>query len=411
MLVVVPLLVLTLGCSFLKTLGQGTAVDATTAGVNAIDDAVDALNNAQADWQQVLRDLQAQLTDDAQATIRNEVAVLTNRLVSAVGVEFRCDADFVRARVIQALLGIKAKVLGEPVPPPEPSLCQVVPITVDRAAVPTNVTQLEFYGYDLKDAAGLSMNLERTTGTPVNVTAHLARPTNYAMTLRFGAGGVQLDDRSSRFRLDWSGRTLSTVDVIQPQTPVCESKTAHFTPGSVTYEPGKKGNGDRDFDGNGPKVRATVTLRVEPKAIGAEVYMRAAETESDWTRAEGSKVFDLYHPDPGWRIELLEGSTTATHSYTDNDHTNDSYDIGSGGPVKRFVYVGDRDGDDAGRGTQVTVTFNQLTLVLVQDTDCVSDQAVLAMPRLLISDLTFRRLEPLARAQERIRGPVVRPQR
>jgi hypothetical protein len=399
---------LTLGCG-ISTLWKKTIPDSTLAAVNAIDDAVDALNNAQADWQQVLTDLQQKLTDDAQATIRNEVAVLASRSISQAGVELRCDADFMRARIIRALQGIRAELLGGSVPASEPALCQVVPIAVDRAAVPQNVTQLEFYGYDFDHADGLTVSLERSAGGPVDVTAHLARPTHYAMTLRFGAGGVQLDDKSSRFRLDWSGRAISTVDVIQPQTPVCESRTVHVTPGSVTFEPGKKGNGDDDFYGHGPRVRATVNLRVEPKAIGADVYMRAIETESDWTLAEGSKVFELYHPDPGWRIDALDGSTSATHSYTDNDQANDSYDMGSGGPVKRFVYVGDTDEDEAGRGTQVTVTFNQLTLVLVQDTDCVSDRAVMALPRRLFTDLTFRRLEPLAARQRIERGPIVRP--
>jgi hypothetical protein len=45
--------------------------------------------------------------------------------------------------------------------------------------------------------------------------------------------------------------------------------------------------------------------------------------------------------DPGWRIESISGNTSDTYTYTDTDHENDSFEIGSGGPVKRFVYVGD----------------------------------------------------------------------
>jgi hypothetical protein len=394
-------------CGAIRNL-SGTVENASTGAVNAIDDAIDMINNAQSDWQQVLRDLERDLVEEGQSTLRNEVAVLTSRAISQTGVEARCNADFLRDRVVQGLTVIKAKFLGDELPPAEPAICQVVPIAVDRDAVPQNITQLEFYGYDLDLANGLGVNLERTTGSAVNVTSHLAYPSRYAMTLPFGAAGVQLDDRSKRFRLDWSGRTISTIAVIQPQTPVCESKTAHVDVGAVTFQPSKKGSGDRDFDGNGPKVRATVTLHRYDKKLTADIYMRAAETDDDWSRAEGTKTVDIYNTDPGWRIESISGNTSDTHTYTDTDHENDSFEIGSGGPVKRFVYVGDTDGDDAGRDTQVTVTFNRITLVLVQDTDCISDQAVFRLPAILITDATRRRLEPLARAQEalRINRPV-----
>ena len=380
--------------------------DATTAAVNAIDDAVDQINNAQSDWQQVLQDLQQKLVGDAQATLRNEVATLASRSIAQTGVELRCNADFIRGRVIQGLRSIKAKLLNSQVPPLEPAICQVVPVAVDRAAVPANIKQLEFYGYDFDHSTSLAVTLERTAGGDLDVTPLLTRPTHYAMTLPFGAGGVQLDNQSKRFRLDWNGATISTIAVVQPATPVCQSKTVHADPGAVTLEPPHQGSGDRDFSGNGPKVITTVTLNQYANKITGTVYMRARETKDDWTRAEGSKTVDLYNVDPGWRIESLGGTHSTSHTYTDSDHEDDSYDLGSGGPVKRVVYVGDEDGDDAGRGTQVIVTFNRLTMVLVQDTDCVSGEAVLSLPRELLTDVTFRRIQPVAAAR---RARLLRP--
>jgi hypothetical protein len=399
-----------MGCG-VSRLWNTTVPDSTVTATNALDDAIDAISNTSSDWQQTLTDLQQKLIDQGKATIRDEVAVLASRSIAQAGVEFRCNADFVRDRVIQGLLRIKSFVLNGSAPPIEPALCQVVPIAVDRAAVPADVKQLEFYGYDFDHATGLTVTLERTTGGPVDVTAHIARPTHYAMTLRFGAGGVQLDGRSSRFRLDWNGQTISTIDVIQPQTPVCQSKVVHVSPGAVTYEPPQKGSGDADFDGNGPNITTTVTLHMQPKRLSAELYMKAKETESDWTRAEGTKTFELYKPDPGWRIDAINGDTKFTHSYTDDDHSLDNYNFGAGGPITRLVYRGDDDGADAGAGTHVLATFNRIALVLVQDADCVSDRAVFTLApdtlRRIISPATFLRLRPLAIQQRDLRLPML----
>jgi hypothetical protein len=276
----------------------------------------------------------------------------------------------------------------------------VVPIAVDRAAVPTNVKQLEFYGYDFDAATALKVFLVQTNGTRLDVTNKLDRPTHYAMTLGFGAAGVQLTSTSQRFVLEWEGKQISSVAVIQPQTPVCQSKIVAFTPGQVTYVPPHT-NGDREFDGNGPAVTARVDLLVRPQSIDARVYMRARETESDWTTAEGTKEFPLYKPDPGWQITGVVESTVTTHSYTDSNHSLDSFDKGSGSAVRRFVFVGDTEGDEAGTRTKVDVAFNQLRIQQSQTANCVPAPAIKALRDTKAIDAkTLERLEPAADEEE-----------
>jgi hypothetical protein len=377
-----------------------TAENVRTSTVNALNDAIDALNKNSAAWQSVLQDAMSKLTDAAQATVRNEIANVASRSIAQSGVEFRCDADFVGDRVRQALVRIKAQFLGESVPPVEPGLCQVVPIAVDRDAVPAHVKQLEFYGYDFDTATNLRVYLVQANGARRDVTNQLDRPTHYAMTLSFGAAGVQLDDASQRFVLEWEGKQISTVAVIQPQTPVCQSKVVQFTPGPVTYTPPHT-RGDRDFDGNGPVVDARVDLLVRPQSIDARVYMRAQETKKDWTTAEGTNDFPLFRPDPGWQIDgVVEGSVTM-HHYVDSNHTNDSFDKGSGTAVKRFVFVGDTDGDEAGTRTKVDVAFNELRIQETQTANCVSARAILALPtHSAIRAQTLQRLKPAAQEEE-----------
>lgn len=370
--------------------------DPTTQAVNVLDDAIDALQSASADWQKVLQDAQKKLTEDAQSTIRNELANLASRSIAQGGVELRCDADFIRARIRQALLGIRARLLGQAAPKPEPALCQVVPLGVDRTLVPDRLKQVEFYGYDFDTDQTLRVWLERGGQPRLDVSGKLDRPTHYAMTLKFGATGVQLDEHSERFALEWEGRTISTIAVIQPATPVCESQVANVDGLKVTFRPPRAGRGDADFAGHGPAVTTLVTLFPAADALRARVYMKARETRSDWTEASGSQDFELYRPPTGWVIERLPGATQASHSYVDSNHNLDSFDLG-GGLVKRLEYVGDTDGDEAGTRAQVTVVFNRVPVELRQTGNCVPQGTVRALKdRNLISPAALQRLEPRA---------------
>jgi hypothetical protein len=248
---------------------------------------------------------------------------------------------------------------------------------VDRELIPDRLKQVEFYGYNFPQANDLGVFLEGAGGGRVNVTSKLDKPTTYAMTLKFGANGVQLDNSSARLVLEWGGKQVSSVAVIQPTTPVCTSKVQTVSPGTIgPFVPRKIGTGDNDFDGNGPSVNAEVSLIQTAQALSARVHMHARETKDDWTEVDGWQTYQLYAPEPGWRIDQVVGKTSSSHHYVDSNQTEDSFDLGTGELVRRFVYVGDTDGDEAGTRTGVRVTFNDIHLVLVQTANCVPDTAI-----------------------------------
>jgi hypothetical protein len=395
------------GCDFSDMISG--LLDVKTDTVRVLDDAIDKLEDQSSAWQSILQDTTAKLTKDAQATIRNEISALVSRSVAHAGVEFRCDADFVGTRVRQALIGIKAKFLGQAVPLAEPSLCQVVPIAIDRESVPEHIRQVEFYGYDLSSANNLRVFLERSGSNRSDVTNKLDRPTHYAMTLKFGASGVQLDNTSERFILEWDGRPISTIAIIQPTTPICREKVLPFTPGKITYTPPRVGSGDSDFKGHGPQVIASVSILIAPTALRARVYMNAKETKSDWTQVSGQEVFPVYNVEPGWRIEGVNGPLFSHYKYTDSDHEKDSFNVGSGGPVKNFAFIGDTKGDEAGSDTQVEVTFNQLAVELVEAANCVSASKTKTLRDMgLIRSGVFNRLSPGVEREIHRRGDMLR---
>lgn len=384
------------GCGAIdKLVNFGT--DTRTETVNTLNDAISALQSQSADWQQVLKDTVSKLTKDAQSTLRSEISDLISRTVAQGGVELRCDADFVRERIREELVRLKAKFLNQPEPVIDPAFCQVVPIAVDRELIPDRLKQVEFYGYNFTQADGLGVFLEGAGGQRTNVTNKLDKPTTYAMTLKFGGNGVQLDNNSARLVLEWGGKQVSSVAVIQPTTPVCASKPQAVAASTIgPFIPRKIGQGDADFDGHGPDVATDVALTVTPQALTAKVHMHAKETRSDWTEAEGWQTYQLFAPEPGWKIEQVEGKTSSFHRYVDATvDREDSFDMGPGELVRRFVYVGDTGGDEAGTKTGVRVTFNDIHLVLTQTANCVPDTAIKTLQlKGLLSTRAFTRLNP-----------------
>ena len=348
-----------------------------TATENVLQDAIESLNSASADWQEVLQEAQEKLTDDAQSTIRNELANLASRSVAQAGVEMRCDVDFMRRRVQRAVERIEIRFDGGQPAPVEPALCQVVPLKVDRELVPDRISAIEFYGYDFDHADDLTVFHVRADRRE-NVTGKLDRPTHYAMTLKFGSNGVQLRNDSQRISLEWGGRAISTIAVIQPQAPVCKSRVVRFQPEPVTFVPPHT-RGDHEFAGHGPTSTASVTLLTDPRRIRAEVRMHAYESNpdnsprKDDTTASGSGNFHVYTAPLDWRIERVLGPLRASKQYRDNDHADDPFDMG-GGLVRRFVFVGDTRGAEAGHRTKVDVFFNRLSVELKQTKDCVQER-------------------------------------
>jgi hypothetical protein len=382
------------GCGALGALGRlpGTIEDVTGSTVATLDRAIDALERNSASWQTVLQDSMAQLTEDAQSTVRNELSTLLDRSIAATGTELRCNIDFIGTRVRQALARIRARLLGQTVAPPEPALCSVVPAAIDMALEPERRNKLEFFGYDF-DTTAITVTLQNETGT-VDVSDDLDRLTHYHMTLNLGANGVPLSSTSKRITLEWQGKQISSIPVIQPTTPVCRQRTAEYARDTyLSFTPPHTGIGDREYAGHGPEVWATAGWTHDATQVSVRLWMKAQETKSDWTTAEGVREEPYYTSPPGWRIERVVGDVSSSAHYVDTDHELDRVGGGPSGPVKEFVFRGDRSGDDAGLYTGVDVYFNPLTVELVEVGDCTSQAALESLRvRGLLAPSTLRRV-------------------
>jgi len=339
----------------------------TDEAVRALDDAIRTLDNTSEDWQKVLQETRAKLTEDAQTTIRNEISDVLTRGVGATGADFRCSADFVRGRVRQELVRLKSELIGGTVESREPTLCNIVPSVIDVSRIPDSLKALELYGYNF-DVSPIEVIVELGDRT-VDVTSKLDRPTRYLLTLNLGPNGVQLPPEANRITLKWNATTLSTITIIQPPPVVCRKEVRSFQPTPYTHIP-QHILGDREFNRHGPDVEASATIMNRQMYIEAEVYMIARETSADWTTAQGKAVVRLYSVEPGWRIADVSGKLDDKIGYRDSNYDPDVFDRGSGGPVKRFSAVGDSAGVDAGTQTRVQVEWNPLMMILEEERTC-----------------------------------------
>lgn len=357
-------------CNFINKF-FGKADDLVNVVTTTLDNAIGNLNATSANYQEILQKLITDLPKEVQSTITNEVSNLLNRTVAAAGAEVRCDTDFFRIRVQQALLRIKAKYLNQPLPPIEPQLCNVIPLAIDMNLPPERRNKLEFYGYDF-DVTAIKVVLVDGT-TEIDVTDKLDQPTHYHMTLNLGSNGVPLSINSKRLILRWNNRDISTIAIIQKNPPICQTTFFQFQPSPIPFMPPLT-RGDREFDGNGPDITVSVNLLNFGTSVVARVYMKAVETESDWTTGEGTKDFVIYNADPGKRIEAIVSPISAFFSYRDTDHDMDEFP--GSGPIFKFHFSGDDDGDDVGVHTRVEMEFNNVRVQLKETNDCVSSSTI-----------------------------------
>ncbi len=361
----IPVLILLLfkQCSFKSCVPQ----DPINQAIAVLDDAINSLNNASADWQEIVNNAIKNLPAELQSTIGNEMTNLVNRGVAAAGVEAKCYTDFIAKRMQQGLQRIKAKLLGNELPPLEPQFCSVVPGAIDMALDPSRRNKLEFFGYDF-DHATVSVVLDNN-GVEQNITQFLDQPTHYHMTLNLGGSGVQVTPQSRRFILRWNGKDISSIAVLQKVPDVCETFYKNVDDKSTSFIPPHVGSGDTEFDGHGPNISCKVTLIQSSTQLNASIYMKAIETKSDWTEASGTKTINLYTAQSNETIVGVVGPTSDSFSYIDNDHDKDFYD--GAGPVLRYEFMGDGEGNDAGIHTGVTVHFARIRLQMKQKGDCV----------------------------------------
>jgi hypothetical protein len=394
---VLSLLLLMTGCGIGDIANSIT--NSTAQAVDQMNNAINAMANANADWETIVKNLENSLPTTIDQTIKTEISQTLLRAESTAGTEFKCGADFVADRVREHLLRIKAELLKQTPPPVEPTFCNVVPLALDMNLPPERRNLIEIFGYDM-DTANVQVLVQNGAAFS-DLSSRLARPTHYQLTLDLGGTPNPLSASSQKLILKWNDTEISSISIVQPTTPVCQSEVFKAPqPADASWNPPHIA-GDTEFGGDGPDVTARVTLAIQGSGAGnsvtASIYMDARETRSDWTEAAGTTVRTLYTAPPDKKIEKIVGPLVSSYHYVDSNTTTDGpFGGASGEPVSQWLFTGDGpNSDDAGAYTGVKVSFNPLSVVQTETTNCISPTSLLLLQGTqFLSPVTNTRFQP-----------------
>ena len=136
--------------------------------IHSMDKAIASLNVQSANWQTVITDLQEEITDEMQSTIRVEIDNLTRDAVLTAGTEVRCNSEFMRRKLRRELIDMRnslAQSLNNKLVNfggsayqfdlisqdlVEPFICDIVPSAVDLSVDLERRQKIDIYGFDLR---------------------------------------------------------------------------------------------------------------------------------------------------------------------------------------------------------------------------------------------------------------------
>lgn len=204
--------------------GGQEPIDHVATEIAGLTDAIKSISANLGAYPIVLADLEKRLVAGASSTLRNEVTNLARSTVSMVGVESRCDADFIGKRVVRVLETFLARIEKRPEPIAEPHVCNVTPPNVDLRTVKNRQSEIAIFGFDLPTQTGSGIRAFVVSTAPngntrVDVTQNLAHPSSYEARLNV-VTDIEMDASSRQIVFQWLGRDFSSVNIIPPNGAV-----------------------------------------------------------------------------------------------------------------------------------------------------------------------------------------------
>jgi len=346
----------------------GSINSATQQAVQVLSTAIDQLSLQSADWQAILQDAQAKLTEATQMTIRNEISTVLQRAEQAATSNILCVIDFLRVRVREDLIRIRQALLNQPIDPVTPVVCSVVPDAVHISAdssIPTTYTQLTIAGYNFDATPGLEMWFMNGTQN-TNETAHIHTTSHYEMVIDIGGSGIPVSAGGQKLQLRWKNQTLSDIPIIQ-DVQQCQTKVVPVQFAPITVTPHHT-QGDTNFGGS-PKIWADLYPSYSPFRANAIIDVDIVELGGDKTAASASETVPVYTPPAEWQIKSISNDETSSVASTHSSNASgDSINPGTGWVVSfRFSHL---DGDNAANEARVDISFREVQVTLQQVAGC-----------------------------------------
>ena len=329
--------------------------------VIALNDGINTLQNQSTDWKPVLKDLESKIDKRVQDVLTYNIPYITNLASQRALSSVLCVKESVKDEVLYYLQVVRAELVTGVLPSlPQTKICATSQITIDLNA-PRNIrNQIVYTGYYIHTKDSIRAFL-------VNDSTRLEIPKNKIGFPDISTITVSLTDYSdailtnyTHLQLTFNKDVISSIGIDKrlPEPPVIETATTQQR--EIIWIPPHT-NGNKDFDGDGPRMISHVYLRHDGKKVYAQVYLYAQETKSDWTTAAGtSNWIEIYNAKEGYRINRIKDPTDYLNILRTNnldyvDSSIEDYIIET--VVGRAIVVGDTEGDEAGTRTKINLNL------------------------------------------------------
>jgi hypothetical protein len=341
--------------------------------VSVIDRQGDAIMFQGADFNQTLAELTLTIqsmpkdwaeqfesrTQSIISSLQSAAELTATTTAQAAGTQTRATIDFARLRVGADLRelshAMRAKLRGEPVPPPIeriPFVCQ----SDVKLIHPSTTMSVTWNGWDLNHPE-LKVGLKNLEG---RITEHPVLSIGTAYDRTANLSRVDNLNEFVEVVLLWKGEPLTSVGIARipplplPTPPQPEARQVPAEPWGP-FVPPRVGNGDRESDGE-IRLDWKVDFRVEDgRRVIAAVSLQGREWDSgrnvadgDRSECRGSTTYAIYTAPSDLEIISVETPDIAG-SFIDRDHQLDvQHHSGF-----RLEFIGDTDGDEVGTETSI----------------------------------------------------------
>ena len=207
-----------------------------TAGEKAAkiisEEVIPDLTNEFAQWRALADEALEELPEE----FRHQFDLAFSRAIEAAGAEFRCDTDFVRQRLVEDLLSIRASALGQAAPTKTIRICNIWPeavIELDQDLQPKDKTYLRFGGYNFDDP-DVRVLLEYKDDHSDDLTrCCLDNPTHYLLTVDLDE--INFTPEHRRIIIEGAGSQRNTVAINQPPIKKMFTYKIDLKTGSADY--------------------------------------------------------------------------------------------------------------------------------------------------------------------------------
>jgi hypothetical protein len=334
--------------------------------VLSLNDGINALQNESSDWRSVLKDLQNKIDSRVQDVLTYNIPYITNLASQRALSSALCVKESVKDEVVYFLQVMRAELITGKLPPlPQTKICGTSISTIDLNS-PRNIrNQIIYTGYSIHTKDSIHAVL-------VNGTTRIDIPKNKLGFPDISNITISLTDYTdnelanyTHLQLMYNKDVISSIGIDKklPEPPIIETTTTNQR--EIVWIPPHT-NGNKDFDGDGPRMISHVYLKHDGSKVYAQVYLYAQETKSDWTTATGtSNWVEIYSAKSGYRINKIKDPTDYLNilRLNNQDYVDSSIeDYIMETVVGRAILVGDTVGDEAGTRTKITLNLKSFDI-------------------------------------------------